>query len=89
MGAAKKTAAKAADPKAALAKSKADAAGYKCLKCMQVRCRLDAHVHLPTTCRHCAKAVSQSFERRSSHELFSMLVALNISHAKREHLQAE
>ena len=36
MGAAKKAPAKAADPKATLAKSKADAAGYKCVKCMQV-----------------------------------------------------
>ena len=36
MGAAKKVAAKGPDPKATLAKSKADAQGFKCVKCMQV-----------------------------------------------------
>ena len=36
MGAAKKVPKAAPDPKATLAKSKADAQGFKCVKCMQV-----------------------------------------------------
>ena len=46
MGAAKKAPAKAADPKAALKKSNADAVGYKCAKCMQVRCYSDQNPRL-------------------------------------------
>jgi len=50
MGAAKKAPAKAVDPKAALAKSKADAQGFKCVKCMQTfsatakRQQLEQHI---------------------------------------------
>eukprot|EP00964_Phaeocystis_antarctica_P125581 scaffold89232_cov75-Phaeocystis_antarctica.AAC.1 len=56
MGAAKKVPKAAPDPKATLAKSKADAQGFKCVKCMQVChrpcCHGECHTHTrcaPTT----------------------------------------
>ena len=57
MGAAKKVKSAGPDPKATLAKSKADAQGFKCLKCMQVChrpcCHGDCH------CCHTSRCTSK------------------------------
>lgn len=64
MGAAKKAPAKTVDPKAALAKSKADAQGYKCAKCMQTfsatakRQQLETHM----STKHGDKKNAATFE---------------------------
>ena len=62
MGAAKKVPKAAPDPKATLAKSKADAQGFKCVKCMQVChrpcCHADCHA-LITLSYHTSRCTSK------------------------------